>query len=312
MIDTLMIIAGLILLFVGGEFLVKGSVSLARNLGLSKVLVSSVIIGFGTSMPEMTVSVGAALKGSSDISLGNVVGSNIANILLIVGVAALICPILVEDKKIRRDISMMLFATVILCALALYGVIGLVSGLLMFSFLLAFIFYCYQQDRSSKAVEVTSGNEEIILPLSKSSVYSLSGLVLLIGGAYMLVEGGISLARNFGLSEAVIGLTIVAVGTSLPELATSMIASLKKQGDVVIGNILGSNFFNILAILGITSMIKPVIIIEQIMNFDLWVMLGVAIFLSIFLWVPFKINRIIGSFMVLLYVSYTAYLYTSS
>lgn len=312
MIDTLMIIAGLILLFVGGEFLVKGSVSLARNLGLSKVLVSSVIIGFGTSMPEMTVSVGAALKGSSDISLGNVVGSNIANILLIAGVAALICPILVEDKKIRRDISMMLFATVILCALGLYGVIGLVSGLLMFSFLLAFIFYCYQQDRSSKAVEVTSENEEIILPLSKSSVYSLSGLVLLIGGAYMLVEGGISLARNFGLSEAVIGLTIVAVGTSLPELATSMIASLKKQGDVVIGNILGSNFFNILAILGITSMIKPVIIIEQIMNFDLWVMLGVAIFLSIFLWVPFKINRIIGSFMVLLYVSYTAYLYTSS
>ncbi len=313
MMDILMILSGLVLLFFGGEGLIKGAVSLARNFGLSKLLVSAVVVGFGTSMPEMTVSVGAALKGASDIAVGNVVGSNIANILLIVGLAAILCPIFVAGSAVKRDTFVMLGASFVLCGLALTGNISFTAGLFMFSALIAYIAWSYMQDKKRGAETVLHIEEDIegekqLSPL-KASVYAVAGLVLLIGGAYILVEGAVAIARDFGLSEAVIGLTIVAVGTSLPELATAVVAACRKHSDVIIGNIVGSNIFNILAILGITAMISPIPIGTQIATYDVWIMLGVAVFLSIYLLRGLSIGSISGIAMLIAYCAYTAWLY---
>ena len=313
MIDVLMILGGLVLLFFGGEGLIKGAVSLARNFGLSKLLVSAVVVGFGTSMPEMTVSVGAALKGASDIAIGNVVGSNIANILLIVGVAAILCPIFIAGTAVKRDTFVMLGASLALCSLAITGMIGFVAGFLMFTALIGYIVWSYTQDKKS-GVETAAHIEEDIegepqLSPGKASVFAIAGLGLLVVGAYILVEGAVAIARDFGLSEAVIGLTIVAVGTSLPELATAVVAAYRRHSDVIIGNILGSNIFNILAILGVAAMISPISIGEQIAGTDVWVMLGVAIALSIYLLRGLIIGRFSGIAMLLAYCAYTAWLY---
>lgn len=311
--DILMILGGLVLLFFGGEGLIKGAVSLARNFGLSKLLVSAVVVGFGTSMPEMTVSVGAALKQASDIAIGNVVGSNIANILLIVGLATIFCPIFVTGNAVKRDAFIMLGASIILCGLALIGNISFIAGLLMFAALIAYIIWSYAQDKKTGAQTAAHIKEDIegekqLSPLI-ASVYAIGGLALLIGGAYILVEGAVAIAREFGLSEAVIGLTIVAVGTSLPELATAVVAAYRKHSDVIIGNILGSNIFNILAILGVTAMISPISIGAQIANTDVWIMLGVALFLSIYLLRGATIGRISGIAMLAAYSLYTVWLY---
>ena len=314
--DVLMILLGLTLLFFGGEGLIKGAVSLARNFGLSKLLVSAVIVGFGTSMPEMTVSVGAALRGASDIAVGNIVGSNIANILLIIGVSAIICPVFVTGSAVKRDAFIMIGASLALCGLALLGMIGFFAGLLMFAALIIYIGWSYAQDKKSGSQTVQHIEEDIEdspqLGSAKAWVFVLAGLGLLGGGAYVLVEGAVSIARGFGISEAVIGLTIVAVGTSLPELATSVVAAYRKHSDVIIGNILGSNIFNILAILGITAMISPIPVAEQIARYDVWIMLGVAMLLSIYLLRGLTIGRISGAIMLLAYCAYTGWLYTGA
>lgn len=314
MIDILMILGGLVLLFFGGEGLIKGAVSLARNFGLSKLLVSAVVVGFGTSMPEMTVSVGAALKGASDIAIGNVVGSNIANILLIVGLAAILYPIFVAGNAVKRDTFVMLGTSLTLCGLAMTGMISFIAGVTMFAALIAYIAWSYMQDKKGGAAETAAHIEEDIegepkLSRLKASAYALGGLVLLISGAYILVEGAVSIARGFGISEAVIGLTIVAVGTSLPELATAVVAAYRKHSDVIIGNIVGSNIFNILAILGVTAMISPIPIAAQIAAYDVWIMLGVVAFLSIYLLRGLTIGRISGLAMLGSYIIYTAWLY---
>lgn len=310
--DYLMIISGLVLLFLGGEALIRGAVSLARNFGLSKLLVSSVIVGFGTSMPEMTVSVGAALKNSPEIAVGNVVGSNIANILLIVSIAVLIHPVLIKGQAVRRDALMMVASSVLLCGLALYGSLGFVCGLLMFLALVAYVAWCYSQDRKTPSETPAHIDEDIEgthLSTLGASLYSLLGLCLLVWGAYFLVEGAVALARHYGLSEAVIGLTIVAVGTSLPELATSIVAAYRRHGDVIVGNILGSNIFNILSILGITSMVQTIPLTGQIASVDVWIMLAVALVFAVPLWIGALIGRTSAVVMLLAYIAYTAWLY---
>ncbi len=311
--DVFMIIGGLVLLFLGGEGLIKGAVSLARNLGFSNLLVSAVVVGFGTSMPEMTVSVGAALKGASDIAIGNVVGSNIANVMLIVGIAAVLCPILIDSKAVKRDTLVMLASSLALCGLAFAGRVGFGAGFLMFAALLAYIAWSYRQDRKNGKIQAQHIEEDIEgkppLTLLKASSFSLAGLALLVGGAYMLVEGAVSIARDVGVSEAVIGLTIVAVGTSLPELATALVAAYRRHNDVVIGNILGSNIFNILAILGITAMISPIPVAARIAAYDVWIMLGVAAWLSVYLLRGWHIGRVGGFAMLGAYALYTAWLY---
>lgn len=316
MFDILMILSGLVLLFLGGEGLIKGAVSIARNFGLSKLLVSAVLVGFGTSMPEMTVSVSAAIKGAPDIAVGNVVGSNIANILLIVGIAAVIYPILIAGNAVKRDALIMIAASFTICMLALSGMIPFIAGVLMLAALIAYVFWAYRADKAAGLETVQHIEQDIEgeVPLSvlKASVFSFFGLILLVIGAYLLVEGAISIAQGFGISEAVIGLTIVAVGTSLPELATTLVAAFKKHGDVIIGNIVGSNIFNILAIMGVTAIISPIPVGEQIANFDVWIMLAAAVFLSIYLLRGLSIGRVSGLFMLLIYVIYTLWLYTTS
>lgn len=316
LIDVLMIVAGLVLLFFGGEGLIKGAVSLARRFGLSKLLVSAVIVGFGTSMPELTVSIGAALKGSSEIALGNVVGSNIANILLILGVASLLYPITVPASSVRRDVCMMIGASLVLCALSLIGAIGFIAGLGMFVTLNLYILWSYRQDKMTQGARADHLQDdidgEVPLPTLHASLYTFGGLALLIAGAYLMVEGAVAIARTFGISEAVIGLTIVAVGTSLPELATCVVAALRKHGDVIIGNVLGSNIFNIFSILGLTAIIFPIPITGQIATFDVWIMLITALVLSIYLLRGIAIARVSGIAMLLAYSAYTYWLYAGS
>lgn len=316
MVDILMIIGGLLLLFFGGEGLIKGAVSLARNFGLSRLLVSAVIVGFGTSMPEMTVSIGAALKGSSDIAIGNVVGSNIANILLIVGLGSILCPIKIAVNAVRRDTFVMLAASFVLCILGIIGVINFGAGLLLFSALIGYIAISYHQDKKRGAETISHIEQDIedeprLQPI-KAWVYAIVGLVFLIIGAYMIVDGAVSIAKSFGISEAVIGLTIVAIGTSLPELATTLVAAYRKHADVIIGNVLGSNIFNILSILGVTAMISPIAVSPQFAHFDLWLMLGIAVFISIYLLRGITIGRLSGIAMTLAYCVYTTWLYMQS
>lgn len=313
MTDIFYILFGLVLLFFGGEALLRGSVSLARSYNISKLLISAVIIGFGTSMPELTVSVGAALKDSPDIALGNVIGSNIANILLIVGISALICPILITDKAIRRDIFAMLFSGIMLAALMWFDALNFVSGVLLLLGLAVYIYRSFSEDRKRQNkihehMEEDSDPQKPYKP-AVAVLISVCGLAALVGGASLLVDGAVSIARGYGISEAIIGLTLVAVGTSLPELATAIIASVKKHGDVVLGNILGSNIFNILAILSITSMVQPIPVSPHMMNTDIWVMLAVSLLISILLMKQIQIGRQIAALMLVSYVSYSAWLY---
>jgi cation:H+ antiporter len=319
-VSYLFVIAGLVLLFFGGEWLLKGSVSLARRFGLSDLLVSAVIVGFGTSMPEMFVSVGAALKGSPDIALGNIVGSNIANVILIMALCMLIFPVTVKDKAPMRDALMVLFASFILCALSFTGTLMLWQGLLMLSLLVAYIWWSYQQDRKKTAAEKSENSEHVAhleedtgsdrpLPPLKAAAYCVVSLAVLVVGARLLVNGATDLARDFGVSEAVIGLTLVAVGTSLPELATGVVAALRKHGDVIIGNILGSNFFNILAILGVTATIAPIPMTGQIVAFDIWVMLAIAVLLIPMMRAGHTIARWQSMAMLTAYCAYVGWLY---
>lgn len=315
MSDFLMIAAGLVVLLVAGEALLKGAVSIANRVGLSKLLVAAVIIGFGTSMPEMTVSVGAALKDAPEIALGNVVGSNIANILLIIGVAAALAPICINAKAVRRDMYVMIASALILCLLSVGGMLNAVSGAMMVAMLAAYLVYGYRSDRRAYAaqpqVQKPADDEaaEVTMHNAWAAALCLAGLAGLIGGAHLLVTGAVSLARGIGISEAVIGLTIVAVGTSLPELATALVASLRRQNEMVIGNILGSNIFNILCIIGVTCLVKPITAAGQLVELDVWIMLGVTVFLSVFLWRGITIGRPVGIFMVALYAAYTLWLY---
>lgn len=318
--DFVYIVAGLLLLFFGGEGLLKGSVALARRFGLSDFLIGAVIVGFGTSMPELSVSVKAALDGASGIVLGNVVGSNTANILLILGLCAVICPILVNDRSLFRDVGVMVGAALVMCLIALTGVFSLIAGIGLVAALAAYVVYSYREDRrktqkekAETAAHIQEDTEGALpLSLNRALIYTVAGLVFLAVGATFLVEGATSIARGFGISESIIGLSLVAVGTSLPELATGVVAAMRKHTDIIIGNIVGSNIFNILFILGLSAMITPVDVSPQIARVDMWVMLGVSVLLAIVLKTGHKITRAEGGFLVALYAGYMGWLFTGA
>ncbi|MBD3766057.1 MAG: calcium/sodium antiporter, partial [Rhodobacterales bacterium] len=251
---------GLIGLFVGGESLVRGAAALARRFGLSPMLIGLTIVGFGTSTPELLVSVQAALGGAPAIAIGNVMGSNAANILLILGVAAVVTPIHISLAQSRNDLGFMLLATAGL-ALTLWG--GEVSRLEGAALVGGMLLFLYTSFRHSPAPAGAAEDEDGVTapeppPLIRSLLITLGGLVILMVGARLLVDSATDIARTFGISEAVIGLTIVAIGTSLPELATSLIAAWRKKIDIAVGNTVGSNVFNIFGILGITALIAPI------------------------------------------------------
>jgi cation:H+ antiporter len=292
-------LGGLVGLFLGGEALLRGAVGVAQAARLSPLVIGLTVVGFGTSTPELLVSLKAALDGAPDIALGNIVGSNIANIVLILGISALVWPITVADMALRRDGLVMLGAAVALFAVVAFGSLGRVTGIALVLALITYLWIALRQPRPDADMAVTPDR-----PLWASGLWVALGLVGLMLGAKYLVDGAVIMARDFGVSEAFIGLTIVAVGTSFPELATSLVAALRKQSDIALGNIIGSNIFNILGILGVTAAITPIAAAPRFAQFDLPVMVGVSIVFALVLWRGGRIGRVAGLLCLAAYAVY--------
>jgi cation:H+ antiporter len=305
---------GLVLLLVGGELLVRGAVASAKALGVSPLLIGLTLVGFGTSTPELVTSATAALNGSAGIAVGNVVGSNIANILFILGLSAVIYPMAVNPKGFKRDAFMVIAAALACLAVVLYGRMGMLLGFAFIASLIAYVVFVYVQEKSApdeaavvaehRAEDARKGPGSIALSLAMA----VGGIAITIFGAGYLVDGAIALAKDLGVSDTIIGLTIVAVGTSMPELVTSVMAAIRKHADVAYGNIVGSNIFNVLFILGTTAIIQPIDIPAQIARFDIWVMLATTGLLVYFARTGAKLQRWEGGVFIGCYVAYTAYL----
>jgi cation:H+ antiporter len=312
MVTALYILAGLVLLYFGAEWLVKGAAALAFRLGVSSLVVGLTVVAFGTSAPEMTVSVQAAFGGLGDIAVTNVIGSNSFNIALILGVASLIYPIRVTKQLIRWDVPVMIVVSV-LCVLFLWDHhLSRLEGVIFFTgivFYTVWTFYqAKRQPNQDLPVEDVLHTEQQKLGLFKVWGLILAGLVFLVLGSKFLIAGSLRLARGYGISEAVIGLTIVSAGTSLPELATSVVAAIRKQPDIAIGNVVGSNIFNILGILGLSSLLMPYSS-PGLTGVDLAMMLGMAMISFPFMWTGFVLNRIEGGIYLLCYGFYLYYLW---
>lgn len=314
---AMLLIAGLVLLYFGADLLVKGAVVIARRLGVGPLVIGLTIVAFGTSMPEMTVSVQAALTGSGDIAAANVVGSNIFNVAFILGLAALICPIRISSQLIRVDTPIMIGVSVLCMLLFRDKRLSRPEGLLLFAGIVVYTWLAFYLARKKPSDIVEREAEEMLREQKtdwlsgrswRSIAAVLGGLVLLVLGSKALIAGSIRLAQAFGLSEAVIGLTIVSAGTSLPELATSVVAALRRQPDIAVGNIVGSNIFNILAILGVSSTLVPYAA-PGMTAVDLWVMLGIGILLLPLMWTRFNLSRLEGAVMLLCYGLYLAHLW---
>ncbi|MZQ90581.1 calcium/sodium antiporter [Frigidibacter albus] len=299
----LFLVIGLVGLFVGGEFLVRGAVGIARKFGLSPLVIGLTVVGFGTSMPELLVSVQAALGGTPAIAMGNVVGSNIANILLILGVAAVIAPVSMTFGPLRRDLVVMLAATLVLWGMILNGYLGRLEGFILFAGLLGFLWAAL---RSGKEEETEEMAGVALPPLWRSVLIAVAGLAVLMISARLLIDAATELARDFGISEAVIGLTIVAIGTSLPELATSVVAAMRRQADIAVGNVVGSNIFNILGILGLTAIIAPIPVEPRFAGVDMAVAFAAAAGLAFISWKWARLGRPAGAGLLVVYVGYIA------
>jgi cation:H+ antiporter len=304
-----LLIAGILLLYGGGELLIKGAVSVAKKAGVSELFTGLVIVGFGTSFPELMVSVGAAMQGASDIAAGNVIGSNISNTLLILGVCAAVLPLVVTELSLRRDATAVLIATVILMILSIDGMLGLFDAIFMLILMAVYLFVAYKTEsvhfsKSEQEFTAITKPEESEVSYLKSLIWTLVGLVLLIAGARFMLNGALGISEVLNISEAVVGLTVVAVGTSLPELTISLLAVIRGNTDVAVGNILGSNIFNLLGILGISVLFQPISFNPRILEFDQWILLGTAILLFVFMMTGRKLTRGEGGLLLFGYVAY--------
>ncbi|MDX5413544.1 MAG: calcium/sodium antiporter [Rhodobacterales bacterium] len=299
--EYIYLLGGIVGLFLGGEALVRGSVDIARRLAIPPLLIGLTVVGFGTSTPELLVSVDAALRGVPDIALGNVVGSNIANILLIVGLSALVWPIRVMGDTLKRDTAVMMAAAFALVPVFAMGVMSRPAGAILVAGLIAYLIWAYLQSGTTEAEDEGAKPPATIVV---SLLWVAGGLAALMLGARFLVDGAVSIARDFGVSEAFIGLTIVAVGTSLPELATSLIAAFRRQSEIAIGNIVGSNIFNVLGILGVTAVIAPIPVASRFLTFDLPIMIAVSAILTALLVLRPSIGRGAGMIMLAGYAAY--------
>jgi cation:H+ antiporter len=317
--NILIFLAGLVALVVGAELLVRGASKLALSFGISPLVVGLTIVAFGTSAPEVAVSVGAVLDGRTDIAIGNVVGSNIFNVLFILGVSALIVPLVVNIQLIRQEVPIMVGASVLLLALGLDGTLSWMDGAVLFALLVAYtVFLVVQSRRETKAAQdefaqevqpAVQGAWDSKLPAQLALI--AAGLVALVLGSEWLVTASVSFAKAMGVSDLVIGLTIVAAGTSMPEVATSITAAIKGERDIAVGNVVGSNTFNILGCLGISGLVSGeagLAMSQALMNFDIWVMLAVALAcLPVFL-TGREIARWEGGVFIVYYAAYVAYL----
>jgi len=308
----LQIIIGFVLLLGGAEFLVRGAVQISVRFGLSMLLIGMTVVAFGTSAPEFLVSLSAALEGSPAIALGNVVGSNIANVLLILGTTALLAPIMVDTRAVIRDGLMLTGASVLFLGLSLTDTISQTAGLVMVVALGGYFTSSYIRERNtanaSEALHEREAEEfqDITMSTPMAWISLLGGLIALSFGADQLVNGGTLIARDFGVSEEVIGLTLIAFGTSLPELAASVVAARRGHTDVAIGNVIGSNLFNTLGVAGGVAMVVPLPVPEQLIRFDLWVMTAATFALLVFLSTGTRIGRRAGGLFLLAYGLYIA------
>lgn len=313
----LQVAAGLVILLVCGELLVRGSVALAEQMGVSKLVIGFTVIAFGTSAPELVVCIQAAIDGVPGIAFGNVIGSNIANILLVIGIPALIYPLVCDTRSALRDSLIMVAASILFMVLAWNGTIKLWQGVLLVAFLAAVVLRSYFRARKEGDESADEALEEYEQNMPKSLwislIFILMGLIGLVLGSHLLVKGAELIAQVAGVSDEIIGLTLVALGTSLPELATSIIAAFRRHGDVAIGNVLGSNLFNITGIIGATAIVEPMAAPEQILHFDLWIMLFVSLLMIPIFIARKPIGRVLGGAFCIAYVAYvTAQFYGMS
>lgn len=321
-VTILFLIAGLVLLVAGAEALVKGASRLAVMVGLSPLVIGLTIVAYGTSAPEMAVSVMSSISGQPDIAMGNVVGSNIFNVLFILGISALVVPLVVAQQLIRLDVPIMIMVSVLGWVFARDGVISRVEGGILFAGAISYTLFLIFQSPKEQSVEVqeeyakfgAGSKTKSLKSLISSLLYIAGGLALLVVGSRWLVDGAIAIARSFGISEVVIGLTIVAAGTSLPELATSVIASIRGERDIAVGNVVGSNIFNILAVLGLSGLVSPsgLPVSASILRFDIPVMTAVAIACLPIFFTGNLISRREGVLFIFYYFAYTVYLILSS
>jgi cation:H+ antiporter len=304
---------GLALLYFGAEWLVKGAAGLARSFGVPAMIVGLTVVGYGTSAPEMTVSVVAAIRGSSEIALGNVVGSNIANIGLILGITAVVAPPRTDGTLIRREIPLMLATAGVLPLLLWDSTLSRVEGALLVTAAVAFTVWLVRDVRVAAVVPRTmeQAAQSAGAPTRQGRpalvAYAVVGLVMLIAGGELFVRGAVAMARQLGISDHVIGLTVVAVGTSLPELATSVIAARRGHSDIAVGNVVGSNLYNILFVLGATAIVRPITANLHAVRFDLVVLAGMTLFASILLRTERTLQRWEGIALLASYAAFVAY-----
>lgn len=313
MVNVLWLLLGLGLLTVGGEGVVRGALAAAQRLGVSPLLAGLVIVGFGTSAPELVVSVKASLDHQPDIALGNVMGSNVANMLLILGLSALIMPLTISKQSLRRDGLSMLGATLLFIILANFGGLTRLDGGLLILGLVIYLVWAYRTERKQHSEPLAALSQEITheqasasLTLPLTLLFLLGGLALLLLGANRFLLGAIGIGQAFGVPEAIIGLTVVAVGTSLPELAVSIVAAIRKHADVAIGNVLGSNIFNLLSILGVAAILQPLPLTGRLWLIDQWVLLAVTLLLLLFLFFGLSLSRVKGAVLLGIYGAYVA------
>lgn len=318
LIPLLALLAGFVVLIVGGELLVRGAVRVAERAGMSELLIGLTIVGFGTSAPELVASVEAARAGSPGIAWGNIVGSNLANSLLILGTASLILPMVVPRGPLWRDGGLALIMTVVLWLVASTTGMTVAVGAAFLILLTGYLGYAYWAERTqpvgasalhekAEALEISDTHLHDIQPLWRSVLVLLAGIILIVLGGRWLVEGAVDLARLVGMSEAVIGLTVIAIGTSLPELVTSVVAAYKGASAVALGNVLGSNIFNLLLIGGVTAVIAPGTIPSEISNFGLPVLIAASVLLLIFAATGRKITRWEGAILLIIYLVMLVY-----
>ncbi len=311
--DILLLILGLVILIVGGEFLVRGAVGLSSAMKISPLVIGMTVVSFGTSAPELLVSIQSAMSGNPGIAIGNVIGSNIANLALVLGVTVMIFPIVAEQQTKKLDFPIMLFATFLFYIFALNLSLEFWEGLVFVLILLGFTYYLIVNSRKNTKKELVEKDEAVGelagAPISTgvSVLFLLGGLVGLYFGSDWFVGGATGIARSFNLSDSVIGVTVVALGTSAPELVASIMAALKKQSDISVGNLIGSNIFNIFAVLGITSLVKPIAVEESVMSFDMWWMIGISLLLVPVLYLGSKIGKLKGAVLVFSYVMYIVF-----
>lgn len=302
LINIVLLVMGLVVVLKGADWLTDGAVNIASRFGVSQMVIGLTIVAMGTSMPELCVSMVSALKGTPDLAVGNVVGSNTLNTLLIVGCSALVAPIMVKRSSVRRDIPFAVLASLLMLIFCLDGGIDRLDAALLFILFAVFMFVTVKYGKNEGTEAKTTA-----APLGKAALLLVVGLVCLILGSNLFVDNASFIASTLGVSDAVIGLTIVAGGTSLPELATSMVSAKKGNSDIAIGNVIGSNVFNILMIIGVTGLVKPMHI-KGITSLDLIVMLASMLLLWFFCRTTYKVKRWEGAVLAISYIAYIAWL----